>query len=111
MQDFLNWQESEEVLKKVQLNFEKSVVPLTIGNRRRNPDHTENTTLVMIFKDDYQNERTTKMIEQMQSNQSNQTELIKTRELSLDASDAERIFNDQTIVQNVRNGPIIVLQV
>ena len=111
VQDFLNWQESEEVLKKVQLNFEKSVVPLTIGNRRRNQEHTENTTLVMIFRDEHQNERATKMIEEMQSNKSDQTELIKTRQLQLDVSDAERLFTNSTIIQNARKGSIIALQV
>ena len=111
IQDFLNWQDNEEIMNKVELSFVKSVVPLTIGNRRRNSDHIDSTTLVMIFKDENQNERASKIIQGMQSNHTDQTELIKTRHVNLDCSDAERLFADPTISQNARNGPIIALQV
>ena len=65
----------------------------------------------MIFRDEHQNERATRMIEEMQSNKTDQTELIKTRQLQLDVSDAERLFSNPVIIQNARKGSIIALQV
>ena len=112
VQDFLNWQDNQDVLDKVHLSFDKSVVPLTIGNRRRNAEHTESSTLVLIFKDEiFQIERAARFIEEMQSNKADQTELIKTRELFLEYSDAERLFSDPTISQNCIKGSMIALQV
>lgn len=90
------------------LSFDKSVVPLTIGNRVRD---VNSHVLMMVFKDELQNERAAKIIEKMMENKAEQTELIKTRSLLLDPSDAERLFGSQDIRQNAVRGQIIALQV
>lgn len=90
------------------LSFDKSVVPLTIGNRVRD---VNNSVLMMIFNDDLQNERAVKIIEYMMNNKADQIELIKSRKMNLDPSDAERLFGSQDIRQNAIRGQIIALQV
>lgn len=64
----------------------------------------------MIFHDEVQSERAKKIIESLKSN-TDQLELVKSRKLTLDASDAERLFSNISIRQNSMKGPLIGLQI
>ena len=106
--DFFNWPSKNEQLQEIGLNFQQSVVPLTIGDRIRD---SNSATLVLIFKHELQLERSARMIEEMRANKAEQIELVKTRQISFDFSDAERLFGSEIIRQNVSKGPLIALQV
>eukprot|EP00093_Oithona_nana_P006571 06571.XXX_150307_151858_1 [CDS] Oithona nana genome sequencing. len=90
------------------LKFDNSTVPSTIGTRNRY--HDNESTLTMIFHDEVQNERAKKIVESLKDN-TDQLELVKSRKLTLDASDAERLFSNISIRQNSMKGPLIGLQI
>ena len=112
-EDFLTINgENQEKFQNLNLKFDnQSLVPLTIGSRKRDLQ-SDNLTLVMIFKDDLQDERAFKMVSDMNTHQPDQIELVRSRELILDSCDVDRLFPGNSIISHYSTkGPIIALQV
>ncbi|TRY81096.1 hypothetical protein TCAL_12470 [Tigriopus californicus] len=104
VKEFLT-QPASKPLNGVTLDFESSPVPYTIGSRSR--DHDE-TSLVLIFADNLQDQRAAKVLAEMDRH--TEIELVKTRFLQLQDTDAERIFSSKNYKISCQLGPVIALQ-
>ena len=82
--DYMKSPENNEV----KLSFDKSVVPLTYGNKIQNDAES---TLVMIFQHDEQVEKVDKILEKM-SQYPDKVQLAKTRYVTMDVRFLHGIF-------------------
>ena len=92
--DYMKSPENNEV----KLSFDKSVVPLTYGNKIQNDTET---TLIMVFQHEEQVEKVDKILEKM-SRYPDKVQLAKTRYVTMDvrslSSDFPEIFHVNIII-------------
>uniref|UniRef100_T1IP16 Protein XRP2 n=1 Tax=Strigamia maritima TaxID=126957 RepID=T1IP16_STRMM len=91
---------------KISTSPADSFVPHTLGLRRRNSDES---CLIVFFNDGQSHQRAKSFIQAL-DNSSVTTNLINTKEVSLEASTAKNIFNSESYSQVIARGPVIGLE-
>ncbi|XP_069133734.1 protein XRP2-like isoform X1 [Argopecten irradians] len=90
----------------VDTSVDKSVVPVTLGQRRKPSDES---CLLVFFNDGSAVDRTMKYIHIMRQKQPTCV-LVQTKEISMQPQDAQRVFGTDAYQSLVQQGPVIGLE-
>lgn len=91
---------------EISLDPDKSVVPRSQGSRRKTSDES---CLLVFFYDGSSQERALSFIEAMRTMHP-ECVLIQTKELKMQANDAERVFGSDAYTEVASRGPVIGLE-
>ncbi|XP_060074496.1 protein XRP2-like [Ylistrum balloti] len=91
---------------EIDLSLEKSVIPITLGLRRKGSDES---CLLVFFNDGSAVDRTMKYIRTMRQRQPTCV-LVQTKELAMQPQDAQRVFGTDAYQSLVQQGHVIGLE-
>ncbi|XP_034287288.1 protein XRP2 [Pantherophis guttatus] len=107
VQDYVPLPTTEELkAMRISTDVNKSIIPITLGGR---PKKSEESCLVVFFAGDYTTANARKLIDEMTGKG---FWLIQTKEVSMKADDAQRVFQQRTseFIPLLDKGPVVALE-